>query len=320
MEFRFIDLFAGVGGFHFALNGLAHCVFASEWDKNARISYEANWGEELKKNGAAFAGDITSVDYKTIPDFDILCGGFPCQPFSIAGKQLGFTHETQGTLFFNIIEIIKIKNPRIVFLENVKNLASHDNGNTFKVILGSLEEQGYKVQHKILNGTTHGNVPQNRERIFIVAFKNEGDYTKFSFPDPIPLTTTIADCLEPGKVADKFYQTNKDSPSVQKMLEGVIKKNTIYQYRRYYMRENKGGVCPTLTANMGTGGHNVPLILDNFGVRKLTPRECFNFQGYPSTFVLSENLGNSSLYKQAGNSIVVPVVRRIAENIIKAIS
>ena len=320
MDFKFIDLFAGVGGFHFAFDGKAECVFASEWDKNARMTYEANWGEDLKKNEAIFAGDITAVDYKNIPDFDIMCGGFPCQPFSIAGKQLGFEHATQGTLFFNLLELIKIKKPRVVFLENVKNLGSHDKGNTFKVILGSLEEAGYKIHHEILNGKTHGNVPQNRERIFIVAFKEDLDFNKFSFPSKIPLTTTLVDCLEKGQVDKKFYQTNTDSPSVQKMLEGVIKKDTIYQYRRYYMRENKGGVCPTLTANMGTGGHNVPLILDNFGVRKLTPRECFNLQGFPSSFILPEKLGNSALYKQAGNSVVVPVVRRIAEEIIRAIT
>lgn len=319
MKFKFIDLFAGVGGFHFAMNGLGDCVFASEWDANARKTYLANWGKELEENNVTFAGDITKVDYNTLPDFDIMCGGFPCQPFSIAGKQLGFTHETQGTLFFNLIEIIKIKKPRVVFLENVKNLASHDKGNTFKVILGALKEVGYHVHHQILNGKTHGNAPQNRERIFIVAFREEADHRKFSFPDMIPLTKTIADCLEKDKVADKFYQTNMESPSVQKMIEGMTKAGVIYQYRRYYMRENKGSVCPTLTANMGTGGHNVPLIRDEYGVRKLTPRECFNFQGFPETFVLPENLTNSALYKQAGNSVVMPVVRRIAEKIIEAI-
>ena len=320
MELKFIDLFAGVGGFHFAMEGLADCVFASEWDKNARVTYLENWGDELQKNGAVFAGDITSVDYRSIPDFDILCGGFPCQPFSIAGKQLGFSHATQGTLFFNILELIKIKQPRAIFLENVKNLASHDNGNTFKVILGSLEESGYKVHYKILNGTTHGNVPQNRERVFIVGFKNEEDFNRIQFPDTIPLTKKIQDCLETHQIDNKYYQTNMKSPAVQKIVEGVVKFNTIYQYRRYYMRENKGSVCPTLTANMGTGGHNVPFILDKKGVRKLTPRECFNFQGFPEKFILPKTLAVSSLYKQAGNSVVVPVVRRISEEIVKALN
>lgn len=316
---KFIDLFAGVGGFHYAMKNLAECVLASEWDKNARITYETNWKSDLDNNNIPFIGDITQVHPSEIPEFDILCGGFPCQPFSIAGKQLGFTHKTQGTLFFNLIEIIKAKEPRVVFLENVKNLASHDKGNTFKVILGALEEIGYKVKYQILNGKTHGNVPQNRERIFIVGFKNQKDYDRFEFPEEIQLKLNIKDCLEKDKVADKYYQTNLESPSVQKMLEGVVKKDTIYQYRRYYMRENKGNACPTLTANMGTGGHNVPLIMDDYGVRKLTPRECFNFQGFPKDFILPK-ISDASLYKQAGNSVVMPVVRRIAENIIKAIN
>lgn len=319
MTFKFIDLFAGVGGFHFAMDGLAQCVFASEWDKYARQTYLANWGEELKANQVEFAGDITKVDYTTIPDFDIMCAGFPCQPFSIAGKQLGFTHETQGTLFFNLINIIKTKQPRVVFLENVKNLKSHDKGNTFKVIVGALEEVGYHVHHAVLNGKIHGNVPQNRERIFIVAFKNKKDFKNFSFPEQIDLTHTIANCLETTRVEDKFYQTNMDSPAVKKMVEGMDKSGVIYQYRRYYMRENKTNVCPTLTANMGTGGHNVPLVRDSYGVRKLTPRECFNFQGFPETFVLPE-IGNSHLYKQAGNSVVMPVVRRIAQQIIATLN
>lgn len=319
MDIKFVDLFAGVGGFHFAMHGLADCVFASEWDKNARITYLANWENELKINNASFAGDITAVDYQVIPHFDILCGGFPCQPFSIAGKQLGFSHAAQGTLFFNILNLISIKHPKVVFLENVKNLVSHDKGNTFKVIIGSLEEAGYSVHYQILNGTTHGNTPQNRERIFIVAFKNKQEYDKFTWPQPIPLTNTIHNCLEKTKIPAKYYQTNTNSNAVKKMIDEITKKDTIYQYRRWYIRENKGGVCPTLTANMGTGGHNVPLILDNHGVRKLTPRECFNFQGFSNTLILPKELSNSHLYKQAGNSVTVPVVRRIAESIISAL-
>jgi len=312
---KICSIFSGIGGIETGfLNTFknSEIVFSSEIDKKTAKAYELQFGHQPND-------DITKVDAKEIPDHDILVGGFPCQPFSIAGKQLGFSHATQGTLFFNIIEIIKTKTSRVVFLENVKNLASHDNGNTFKVLLGSLEEIGYKVHYKILNGTTYGNRPQNRERIFIVAFRDEKDFIKFSFPKEIPLTTTINDCLEKGKVNENFYQTNKNSPVVKKILDGVTNKNTIYQYRRYYLRENKGSICPTLTANMGTGGHNVPLILDDFGVRKLTPRECFNFQGFPISFVLPKTLSNSSLYKQAGNSVVMPVVKRIAEEIINAI-
>lgn len=315
-KLKFIDLFAGVGGFHFAFKNKAECVFAAEWDQKARQTYLANHGEELKENRATFAEDITSVDVNDIPDHDILCAGFPCQPFSLAGNQAGFKHATQGTLFFNIIKIIEAKQPRVVFLENVKNLRSHDKGNTYNVILKALEEQGYHVADMILNATTHGNVPQNRERIFIVAFKSDDQYSKFRFPDAIPLTRSAIDCLESGKVADRFYQTNMESPSVQKMHLGMTNPWTIYQYRRYYMRENKKGFCPTLTANMGTGGHNVPLVMDDHGIRKLTPRECFNFQGFPDDFVMVDGMAVSHLYKQAGNSVPLPVVERIADNII----
>lgn len=315
---KIIDLFAGVGGFHSAFHGKAECVFASEWDSKARETYLANWGTELTRTGAIFETDITKVNYSHIPDFDILCAGFPCQPFSIAGKQAGFTHPTQGTLFFNIINIIQIKSPKVVFLENVKNLKSHDKGRTFKVIKDALIAEGYHVHDIILNAATHGNLPQNRERIFIVAFKDITASNNFSWPTLLPLTNTIQNCLEVS-VAPKYYQTNMASPSIIKMHSAITKTGVIYQYRRYYVRENMGGVCPTLTANMGTGGHNVPLLKDASGIRKLTPRECFNFQGYPSSFILPSSLNDSALYKQAGNTVPVTVISRIADEILKVI-
>ncbi len=319
MDIKFIDLFAGVGGFHYAFSNNARCVFSSEWDKNARETYLENWGEDLKKENAEFAGDITKVNYAKLPSFDILCGGFPCQAFSIAGKKLGF-NDTRGTLFFNILEIVKTKKPRVVFLENVKNLTSHDKGNTFKVILASLEELGYSVHYKVLNGLSYGNVPQNRERIFIVAFKNKKDFERFEFPKEEKRTLVIKDVIDFNKkVDDKYYYKPEKSEISKRISEGVNKEETIYQFRRYYLREMKNGVCPTLTANMGTGGHNVPIVLTKHGVRKLTPRECFNLQGYPKDFKLPEKLSNAALYKQAGNSVVVTVVKRIADNIIKAI-
>lgn len=319
MQFKYIDLFAGVGGFHLAFKDLATCVFVSEWDKNAQFTYYMNHSDDLIKQDIKINGDITTINYETeIPNFDILCGGFPCQPFSIAGKQLGFSHETQGNLFYNIVDIIKAKSPSVLFLENVKNLQSHDGGNTFKVILKTLKDLGYYVKYQVLNGSLYGGVPQNRERIFIVGFKEEKYCSSFVFPEKIELSKKIEDCLLKDKQPLKYYQTNMSSEAVKKMVEGVTKKNTIYQYRRYYVRENKTSVCPTLTANMGTGGHNVPLIKDDFGVRKLTPRECFNFQGYPLDFKLPA-ISDSHLYKQAGNSVVVPLVARIASEIIKVL-
>lgn len=201
-------------------------------------------------------------------------------------------------------------------LENVKNLKSHDKGNTIKVIYEQLEKLGYKVADKVLNAMEYGNIPQNRERIYIVGFLDKQADDKFSYPEKIKLTKTIHDCLEEREVDKKYYYNEK--PLYDRIKDDITKKETVYQWRRKYVRENKSGVCPTLTANMGMGGHNVPIILDNKGIRKLTPRECANFQGFPKDYKLP-NIADSQLYKQFGNSVVIPVVQRIAENIKKAL-
>lgn len=314
--FKFIDLFAGIGGFRLALRNLGgKCVFTSEWDKEAQKTYRANFGE------VPF-GDITKEQIKNyIPDdFQVLCAGFPCQAFSIAGNRKGFA-DTRGTLFFDLEQIIAKHRPKAVFLENVKNLVTHDNGNTFKVILETLENKlGYKVYHQVLNSMKHANVPQNRERIFIVAFdpKQVKNYANFSFPKPIPLTKSIHDFLDQEKQEDIYYY-KKNHPYFPELTKTIVSKNTVYQWRRIYVRENKSNVCPTLTANMGAGGHNVPLIKDDFGIRKLTPKECFAFQGYPMKKYILPAVSNSSLYMQAGNSVTTSLVERIGREIIKVI-
>lgn len=313
--FRFIDLFAGIGGFRLALQNLnGKCIYSSEFEPDAKFTYAMNFGK------VPF-GDITSERTKAyIPNkFDILCAGFPCQAFSIAGLQKGFI-DTRGTLFFDIEQIISKHNPKVVFLENVKNLISHDKGNTFKVILDSLENKlGYKVFYKVLNSMTHANIPQNRERIFIVAFDPEQvpSFEKFEFPNEIKLTKTIHDILEKEKQDDIYYY-KKDHPYYPELERNMRSIDTVYQWRRVYVRENKSNVCPTLTANMGTGGHNVPLIKDEYGIRKLTPRECFSFQGYPDNYILPK-ISNGKLYMQAGNSVTVPLIQRIAKEIIKVL-
>jgi DNA (cytosine-5)-methyltransferase 1 len=315
-DFTFIDLFAGIGGFRIAMQNVGgKCVYTSEWNADAKKTYFRNFGE------VPF-GDITKDSVKNyIPKkFDVLCGGFPCQAFSIAGYRKGFT-ETRGTLFFDIQQIIEKHQPKVVFLENVKNLVSHDEGKTFKVILEILEEKlGYKVFHKVLNSMTHANVPQNRERIFIVAFdpRQVENFEDFSFPAPIELTNTIHDLLEQGKQDDKYYY-KKDHQYYPELEKTMLKKDTVYQWRRVYVRENKSNVCPTLTANMGAGGHNVPLIKDDFGIRKLTPKECFAFQGYPMDKYILPPLANSKLYMQAGNSVTTTLVERIGEEIVKVL-
>lgn len=314
--FKFIDLFAGIGGFRIALQNVGgKCVYTSEWNDAAKITYQANFGE------VPF-GDITKdVTKNYIPkEFDVLCAGFPCQAFSIAGYQKGF-HDTRGTLFFDLEKIIETRRPKVVFLENVKNLVSHDKGNTFKIILEILEEKlGYKAYTKVLNSATHANVPQNRERIFIVAFdpKQVKNHIDFKFPEAIPLTKTIHDILEKGKQDDNLYY-KKDHQYYPELKKTMTSKDTIYQWRRVYVRENKSNLCPTLTANMGSGGHNVPLILDDYGIRKLTPKECFAFQGYPVEKYILPNIANSKLYMQAGNSVTTPLIERISKEILNVL-
>tara|TARA_B110000027_G_scaffold122850_1_gene138172 strand:- start:5467 stop:6696 length:1230 start_codon:yes stop_codon:yes gene_type:complete len=313
-KFKFIDLFAGIGGFRIAMQNLGgKCEYTSEWNKEAQRTYQANFGE------IPF-GDISKEKIKNyIPnDFDILCAGFPCQAFSIAGHRKGFS-DTRGTLFFDLEQIIEKHRPKVVFLENVKNLFSHDKGKTFKVIIEILEKKlGYKVFYEILNSMTHANIPQNRERIFIIAFdpKQVENYKEFKFPSKIKLTKTIHDILDDDKKADKYYYNNnhKYYPELSKTM---INKNTVYQWRRVYVRENKSNVCPTLTANMGTGGHNVPLIIDDFGIRKLTPKECFAFQGYNMDKYILPAIADSKLYMQAGNSVTTNLIERITKEIIK---
>ncbi|WP_299397692.1 DNA cytosine methyltransferase [uncultured Gelidibacter sp.] len=314
-SFKFIDLFAGIGGFRLALQNLGgKCAYTSEWDESAKKTYRANFGE------VPF-GDITKTQTKNyIPDdFDILCAGFPCQAFSIAGNRKGFA-DTRGTLFFDVEEIIAKHRPKAVFLENVKNLVTHDKGKTFKTIIEILEKKlNYKVFYKVLNSMTHANIPQNRERIFIVALDPDQvqSWEKFEFPNEIKLTKSIHDIIDKEKQEEKYYYTrnHKYYPELEKTMTS---KDTVYQWRRVYVRENKSNVCPTLTANMGTGGHNVPLIKDDYGIRKLTPRECFLFQGYPENYVLP-NLANSKLYMQAGNSVTTNLIERIGMEIIKVL-
>lgn len=313
--FTFIDLFAGIGGFRIALQSLGgKCVFSSEWDANAQKTYFYNFGEIPY-------GDITKESIKNcIPDgFDVLCAGFPCQAFSIAGYRKGF-EDTRGTLFFDVAEIIKRKRPKAVFLENVKNLYTHDNGKTFAVIKATLEELGYVVYHKVMNSMEYANVPQNRERIFIVCFdpNQVKNHHQFSFPERTELTHTIHDCIDP-EINDKALFYGAKFIHYEELKRDMVSMDTIYQWRRQYVRENKSNVCPTLTANMGTGGHNVPLILTKYGIRKLSPKECINFQGYPKDYQFPTSIANSAKYKQAGNSVVVPLITKVCQNIISII-
>lgn len=304
-----IDLFAGVGGirlgFEKAFKNNTNFVFSSEIDKHAQKTYYENFKHIPH-------GDITQINEKEIPSHDIILAGFPCQAFSIAGHRKGF-EDTRGTLFFDVARIAKHHKPKVIFLENVKGFVGHDNGNTFKTVKKTLEDLGYKVYSKILNSKDYG-IPQNRERIYIVAFLDHS--VEFEFPKKIQLSKKIKDCLT-SDIDEKYYYNNK--PLYEKIKDDVIDENSIYQWRRQYVRENKSRVCPTLTANMGTGGHNVPIVKDSKGIRKLTPRECANFQGFPKSYKISTDIVDSHLYKQFGNSVTVSVIESIAKEIKKVL-
>jgi len=300
-----IDLFAGIGGirrgFKNVFKSEIEFVFSSEIDKNAQKTYYLNYKEVPH-------GDITTIDESDIPKHDIILAGFPCQAFSVAGHRKGF-EDTRGTLFFDVVRIAKYHKPKIIFLENVKGFVGHDKGRTFEVVKKTLEDMGYKLFHKVLN-TKDFNVPQNRERIYIIAFLDKIE--EFTFPEVIESTKSIHNFLD-KKVDSKYYYNDK--PLYDKIKDDVKSEDTMYQWRRHYVRENKNNVCPTLTANMGTGGHNVPIIKDKKGIRKLTPYECVKFQGFDKTFKFPKELAQSHQYKQAGNSVTVTVIEEIAKRI-----
>jgi DNA (cytosine-5)-methyltransferase 1 len=313
---KMVDLFAGTGAFSLAFDSTekVDVVFANDFVKMSKVIYDAN----LPHHSPLLLKDINEVDVKEIPEHDILTGGFPCQPFSIAGLQEGFD-DARSNVFWKILDIIRHHKPRVVLLENVKNLTSHDNCETFKVIQENLEACGYRLKYKVLNTSSITGVPQHRERIYIAGFREEEDFQKFSFDFEPVQKLSIVNFLQTGKVPDKYYYSDKSS--VWGLVsEHVTKPEVVYQYRRIYVRENKNNECPTLTANMGTGGHNVPIIKDEFGIRKLTPRECFNLQGFPQSYKLGSDLSDSNLYKLAGNAVSYPVIKLIADRIISVLN
>lgn len=314
--FRCASFFAGVGGIDIAFEkaGIFKIVYANEIDTSPIKTYELN--NKLRVDNR----DIKSVKASEIPDFDVMLAGFPCQAFSLAGYREGFEDKKgRGILFFELIRIIKAKKPKIVFLENVKNLISHNNGETFKRIINELTNEKYYIKYSVLNAMEFGNVPQNRERIYIVAFQDKDICDRFNFPKKINLTKKIDNIIDfNNKYDDKYYYTkNKYKGNIYDCLKEAMRNDdkSVYQWRRKYVRKNKSGVVPTLTANQGEGGHNVCIVKTKYGIRKMTPRECFNAQGFDKNFKLPNDLSDAKLYKQAGNSVCVTVINRIANNI-----
>jgi DNA (cytosine-5)-methyltransferase 1 len=308
------SLYAGIGGICMGFKNLGlDVLWANEFDKNACITYRNNFNHHL------IEGDVMEIKISELESVDILAGGFPCQPFSVAGYRKGFD-DSRGNHFFRMLEFIDEKRPKVLFFENVKNLVGHDKGNTFKVIKKEIESRNYTFFSKVLNTKDYGNIPHNRERIFMIGFDNDtvpNAINLFDFPKKEILSYEVKNILEDN--VDEKYFYREDRYMYELLKNEIINENTIYQFRRHYVRENKSNVCPTLTANMGTGGHNVPLVKTPEGIRKLTPRECFRFQGFPDSYVLPK-IADSHLYKQAGNSVSVPVIENITKNIIKTIN
>lgn len=298
-SFRFIDLFAGIGGIRLGFESAGgHCVFSSEFDDNACKTYEANFGERP-------AGDITKIDAKDIPDFDILLAGFPCQAFSIIGKKEGFDNETCGTLFFEVERILKAKRPKAFMLENVRNLVAHDKGKTYQVIRTHLEALGYNVYAKVLNALDYG-VPQKRERIIIVGFK---DNIMFTFPDPVPVSQRkkLADVLE-TKVDPKYYV--KDAIRESRLMR---LKDPDYP-KPYISHENMAGsVTPHPYSSCLRAGASANYILVN-DERRPTERELLRLQGFPEDFKIVVPYGH--IKHQTGNSVAVPVISAVAKQMV----
>lgn len=310
-SFKFIDLFAGIGGIRIPFQELGgKCVFTSEWDKFAQKTYRLNFGEEP-------SGDITLIDEKSIPDFDILLGGFPCQPFSQAGLKKGFS-DTRGTLFFEIERILKEKKPKAFLLENVKQLRSHNKGRTLAVILEHLDALNYYVKFEVLRAGDFG-VPQNRERIYIVGldkdyFDLSNDYD-FQFPKPSNIKTRLGDILE-NDVDEKY--TISDA-----LWEGHQRRKREHQEKGngfgYSLFDEESEYTNTISARYYKDGSE---ILIDQGIdknpRKLTPRECARLQGFPENFVIP--VSDTQAYKQFGNSVAVPVVRAVAKRILEEVN
>ncbi|PAF54646.1 DNA cytosine methyltransferase [Mycoplasmopsis agassizii] len=314
-NWTFIDLFAGIGGFRQALQSYgAKCVFSSEIDKFCKQTYFNNYGDWPE-------GDITKIDAECIPRHDILCAGFPCQAFSISGKQLGFD-DARGTLFFEIIRIVKHHKSRIIFLENVANLAKHDNSNTVKLMIKLLEKEGYTVFIKELNASDFG-VSQSRKRLYFVCFRNDLNIKNFEFPKPLNKIVTIKDILENENLTDKrFFIENKSfvlnkEKIVNLPTKKIVRIGTINKGGQGDRIYDINGIGITLSARGGGSASRTGAYYINGKIRKLTPRECARLQGFPEDFKIDENINQA--YKQFGNSVAIPVLKEIIIKITKTL-
>ena len=299
------SLFSGIGGIDLGFEQAGfEIAWANDFDAAACKTYRNNFPSTI-----LIEDDVRNINPCALSDIDVLVAGFPCQPFSVMGYRRGF-NDPRGNLFFEIARFIDVKRPKVVFLENVKNLMEHDNGKTFWVIYNALAQFGYSVKYKVINATDV-NIPQNRARIFIVAFRDIEDCDKFSFPQYTPLEATIDDVIDRSIKHDDIYYYGSESRYFKELNAKIVDKTGIYRIDDSGIATRKWEICPTLKANMGTYHDRVPIIRDDFGIRMLTPMECLAFQGYPKKYTF-KGVSLKSAYKQCGNTVCVPIIKSIA--------
>ena len=313
MGLKIASMFAGIGGICLGFKQVeCDIVWANEKDKAACKTYRHNFGGHWLSES-----DICKIEPQSIPDFDVLTAGFPCQPFSIAGEQRGF-RDSRGNLFFEIARVVDIKRPKVIFLENVSNLMEHDNGRTFLVIYNSLAQFGYAVKYKVMDAHVYGNIPQPRSRIFLVGFLDYDMCDRFNFPEPIDLTRGINDFINRSEKKHRSYYYAEDSEIVQLYGSKMFDRDYIYRISDKGLIRVRNNYCPTLTANMGFYPNRVPIVCDDYGIRKLTHRECLDFQGFPAEYGFPKSITVDDAYRQIGNSVCVTVIKRIAKQICSA--
>lgn len=300
-------MFAGIGGIDLAFEQVGFkVVWANEIDKHACITYRMNFGD-----GALVEGDIQEINTDDIPGFDVLVAGFPCQAFSSVGLQKGF-EDPRGNLFFETARVIAAKKPKVVFFENVANLVKHDNGNTFNTIFSTMAELGYFVRYKVMNASDYG-IPQQRNRIYMVAFLDEDQCNAFTFPEERKLHHDAFYYFDKEKQPDSYYMDNHKMWN--EMVAFMTDRHRIYRFTDWGLSKGRDGICPTLLAAMGSPYERIPFFWDDFSIRKITQREAARLQGFPDTFEFPLKKTPKQVYKQIGNSVCVPLVKEIAEQI-----
>lgn len=308
-KMKVCSLFSGIGGIDLAFQQAGFdIVWANEKDAAACRTYRHNFGSDY-----LVEADIRKVDVNTIPEADVLAAGFPCQSFSVAGKQKGFS-DARGQLFFEVVRVIEAIHPPVVFLENVENLMEHDDGRTFQVIYTSLVELGYILRYQPMATHEYANIPQTRRRIYIVAFRDYEACQRFHYPEPMQRTATIHDFLDTATEQHEIYYFRDDTPYDKYIRENIQDGNCLYRIFNGSITKYASGMCPTLTASMNNH-HNAAALKDKWGVRRITLREALRFQGFPQEYYFPNTIQLRDAYKQIGNSVSVPVIKRIAEKI-----